>query len=553
MSVKSASERSGNGDEVRRTRETYQGRETENAKKQSKQLKNLSEAHNEEILQLQEDHQKQLAELKDKTSEAISRRDIQYQKEMDELREMHNKQLQRVSQDAETKMARSEEASKEEKERGEKISQQQRDILKGSYESQLRDRDKHFEDYSANATKTQSEDLKRSRGRQQEVHDKELYTVIKDRDDRIASQQRSTSDRIKYKDEQLKDLEKSRQNEKARLLANHEVSLRNAGENEVSMAENSREVLKDGIRRNREYYERKVDKMQEENEGSRTRLSESVNDRINNHLTQVEGDFQKLKDDQPRMRVKYEQQKSRELNNLRDSLGDNIRQLEDVRGQTVEASNGKTKVEIERINKANDEFIGRTNKFFQDKISMENSRSDERQLRSELDHKKQLSNEQISNKSRFEKLKNASETDQGKMRAFFERSAGSMRENFENTLRDMRERNKRDQEQMFAQFSKTAQENDEKFQQKVNEISGRYERQLVDTEEVHAKEMKDQQTVADRQRAELQKKADTDIKSQASQYQYRLAKTEDLHKRENDQLEKRHQESLANLTKNRQT
>ncbi|MES2963280.1 MAG: hypothetical protein V4760_05275, partial [Bdellovibrionota bacterium] len=89
MAVKSASDRSNQDDSVRRTRDTYQQKETETAKKNGAKVKQLSETHQAEIDQMKEAHEKQLEELKTKTRDAFSRRDMEYQREIDEMRDMH--------------------------------------------------------------------------------------------------------------------------------------------------------------------------------------------------------------------------------------------------------------------------------------------------------------------------------------------------------------------------------------------------------------------------------------------------------------------------------
>ena len=58
----------------------------------------------------------------------------------------------------------------------------------------------------------------------------------------------------------------------------------------------------------------------------------------------------------------------------------------------------------------------------------------------------------------------------------------------------------KDQEALFATFSKQAQENDAKFQQKLADMSVRYEKGMAEVQENHTKELKDQVTTAERQK-----------------------------------------------------
>lgn len=552
-SVGSPSERSNRDDEIRRNRETYQQRETETAKKQSQQLKTISQSHADEVEGLKEAHSKQLEELKDRTKDALTRRDVQYQKEMEDLRELHQKQLQRLSTDAETRQQRLEENLRGENERVGKTAQQQREILKGTYETQLKEKDQRFDEFTKTALKTQSEDLLNTRKKITQNHNKELETVIKDRDQRIGDEQRQSRETRKAKDDQIKQLERMKRNEVDRLMSGHKLSIEGERENHAQATENQREVLEMGLRKERERFEEAERKRRDEFEESRDGLSQTVNDRLNSRLRVLEGDYQKIKEDQPRLRNKLEQQKAVELTNLRNALGKNIQQLEESRRATVKETNAKTQDEIGKLNKTNTSLVNRQNRFYQDKLALDTARADERLMKKEGDAQKVLNNEKVSSQTRFEKLKTSMELDQDKTRSFFERATTSMRENFENTLREMRDRNKRDQDAMFAQFNRESQETDAKFQQKIGEVSTRYEKQIAVMQDENLKTLKDQQAISERQKNELIKKNDLELKTQASQYQYKLAKTEEHHKREIEALQQRHQETLANLTKNRQT
>ncbi|MES2856115.1 MAG: hypothetical protein V4692_09640, partial [Bdellovibrionota bacterium] len=153
---------------------------------------------------------------------------------------------------------------------------------------------------------------------------------------------------------------------------------------------------------------------------------------------------------------------------------------------------------------------------------------------------------------RAEKLKGSAELEQGKMRAHFDRATMIQKENFDLTLRDLRDTNKREQEKMFTHFATTAQENDVKHQQQMSEVGLKYEKQIAEIQAKHLKELKEHEALVSRQKKELESKGQLEVQTVVGQYENRLSKIEDGHKREIDQLHRKHQETLANLTKNRQ-
>lgn len=552
MSVKSASDRNSQDEAIRRSRETYQNRETENAKKHGQQVKNLTESAQAELEKVKADHARQMEELKTKTREAITSRDMHYQKEIDEMREMHQKQIQRVALEAEGREGRTEQALRAELDRVQATSQQQRDILTNEFSNELSKRDRAMGEYAVNTRKAQQEAAVEQKQRLTQTHAKELNALVKDRNERLTQESNEQAALRRASADQVKSLNRSHQLERDRLIADHGVSVKNEKENSRQNAEFQREEMQFAIKKNRERFEKATEEIRGNSDASVDNLERTVNGRLNDKVRQLETDKQNLKHELVRTRVKGEKEKAVEVRNLRDNLTANIENLEKSRRETVGAANEKTKQELGQVVKKNEDLVARTNRFHQDNKVMDDLRNDERFSKTQLEYEKHIGHEKATNESRFNKLHSSNEMEQGKLRAYFERATTSMKENFETTLREMRDRNKRDQEQIFSQFTKQAQENDMKFQEKLGNISTRYERQIAEMQEKHLKDLKDQQSLSDRQKGELVRKGEQDLKTLSSQFEYRISKMEDGHKREIETLNRKHEETLANLTKTRQ-
>jgi hypothetical protein len=553
MAVKSASDRNSQDDSLRRTRETYQQKETETAKQNGKKVKQISESHQAEIDQIKQEHERQLEDLKTKTKDAFSRRDMEYQREIDEMRDMHTKQLQRLATDSDSKTERTRQALKAEVERTRTTSEQQRDLLKNTYEDQLVAKDKQLADYSVNSRKIQQESSGQLKERMNNTHKKEIDLLTKDRDQQLLQAERDEQNLRRSKDLQVKATVRSKENEVNRLQTMNQVMLKNEKENARQTAEEQRAELQYGIQKNRERYDKAAQEIRNENVSARDDLSKTVNDRLNDQVISLKAKNTSLKNENVRQRVKLENEKDREVRNVKDALGANIENLEHVRRETLTAANASVHGEIDKINRKSEDAIKNNNQFHNERKSMDDLRNEERYSRTKFDLTKTLDNEKISNEARFDKLKNFNELEQGKMAAYFERASASMKDNFETTLREMRDRNKRDQEQMFSSFTKQAQETDQKFQQKIADVSLSYEKKIADLQENHLKASKDQNAIAERQKNEVAKKADIELKTQASQYEYRISKLQDKHKAELDAANRKFEETLANLTKTRQS
>jgi hypothetical protein len=551
-SVNSASDRNSTEDGTRRVRESYQNKETETNKKHSQELKHITEAHQEEIERLKKDHTAELEDLKERTRDAISGRDMKYQKEIEDLRDFHQKQLMRTAQEAETKEARTEKALKEDSSRLAHTSEQQKKLMRNAYEEQLRSKDRGLEEFGETAKAKQNESQNSLRTRLNQAHETELSSVVKDRDNRISGQKQEMEDYRRAKDATIKMLEHKELSERERLLNEHSTDIHNVQADNKQNLDSERDQFDRSLQKNRERYDKALRQKADEGQEARENLADTVTGRYGKKLSQVESELRNAKAENERMRVRDMQQKSVELGDLRDAMQNNIEHLEESRRGVVDASNKKTHSEIDRVNKSHDIAITSTNRFYQDKLAEENLRQGERLSEKEADFSRTFSHEKTSNESRFERLKSTNDLEQGKMRGYFEKATSSMKDNFETALKEMRERNRKDQEIIFSSVSKQAQENDAKFQNRLTQLTTSYERQLADLQDKHQKELKDQMTGSDRQKHEMEKKAATDMTSQSAQYEYRLSKMQDAHKQEIKSLQVKHEESLANLTRNRQ-
>jgi hypothetical protein len=550
MAVKSASDRSAQDAEIRRTRETYQQRENEVAKQQGQQIKKIVENHQAELAAIRADHDEKMQEFKTKTAEMISRRDMKFQKEIDDLRDMHQKQVQRLAYESDSRAERLESSLQSEIKRL-KETQGKEEI--SSLEEQLKAKEKQFEDFAERMRRSQQQGNVDQMRTVRAEHQREINAIVQDRDRRILDQQRHAENFRKAKEQQIRDMESQKANELARMASTMEYAITDERENVKHQLDVARETFDLASRKNQERYRKAADKATADSAEARDSLYRTVNQRLDERIRAKETEIRRLQDEMPRIRVKNEQQKATEIQNVKDSMQATLDELQKQKDEIVDASNEKNTNEFLRLNKQNDKALNSTHKFYQEKIAMEDIRADERMERAKADAQKILQQEKISADARLEKIESFNEIERGKLRAYFERASSAMKETFENSLREVREKSKREQDQLFTQFAKTAQENDVKLQQKIASVSMKHEREMASLQEKHLKEVKDRDLVAERIKREIERKGQTDLKAQASKYEYRIGQLQEQHRREIDELNVKHQESLANLVKNRKT
>jgi hypothetical protein len=183
---------------------------------------------------------------------------------------------------------------------------------------------------------------------------------------------------------------------------------------------------------------------------------------------------------------------------------------------------------------------------------MDTMRADDRLNSYKKDSETTRSHNDTANNFRYEKLKASNDITQETTRNFYDSSAKQMQEGYDSKLDDLRLNNKEEQSKIFDTFGKQSAENDKKYQEKLNNISVGYERHIAELEQKHTTDLKTLKSESDRRLKEQVKKDKSDMASQTSQADYRISKLEETHQREMHEAQRRHQEALANLTKNKQ-
>ena len=86
MSSISSSDRARQDEKIRQTREEFENRESEAAKRRQAEMKRLESSHNEELRKITETYEGQLAEIKDRNRETLSGRDFENNRKIEEVR-----------------------------------------------------------------------------------------------------------------------------------------------------------------------------------------------------------------------------------------------------------------------------------------------------------------------------------------------------------------------------------------------------------------------------------------------------------------------------------
>lgn len=548
-SVGSADKRSQQDEALRRARETYQERDVDQAKKHSQEIKRLNEVHQTELRQMEEAHSRQMDDLRERTREAISTRDMRYQKEIEDLRSLHQNQVRKAAVEAEQKQKLTEDTMRQQMEKSSLIKDRQAAEQKRQYESQL---GKSQNDYFEGLNQTRDSAQKSISGQREklnEAHKKEMEIVRGDRDRRLDQAQRDYRAMRTSKDRQLGDLENNKRRTEQRLSKVHMEALSNQSAEHAGNLQNAREQFQDGIENNRARYEKALQKHTDANSLSSESFRNTIQDRIENEVDSAGAENRRLKNELVRQQESLNRQKNREVSNTRAAMSENIESLERDRLETVKISNARNAKVVSNVIREKDQQLMTSNRNFQDKIEMERTKAKEHMGNTKVQHEREIAAKELQVMNRETRLKDMNQREEVYLKDFYNDSLSANRENFESSLREIREQNKRDQGLIFQNFSKASNERELKFQEKLLELNQRHQNEVDRLKAEQQSLLKNQNAIAEREKKALTEQKSVEMQRQASQFENRIAKLEESHRRELDGLKRRHEESLVNMTR----
>jgi len=547
-SVGSADKRSQQDEALRRTRETYQDKEVDQAKKHSQDLRRLTEVHQTELRQMEEAHTKQMEDLKVRTREAISARDMRYQKEIEDLRSMHQNQARRSAQEADVKQKQTQEFMKGQLETTVAIKDRQSEEQRTQYEAQLVDKTKKLTEGLDQNREMAKKSIDSEKQKLMEAHKREVDAIVQDRNRQLDRSQRSFHSLRKSKEQQIQNLEEASRQSQQRLSQAHMSTLREQAADHDSGLTRARSGLAEGLQQNKNRFEKALEENAERTSVNSEAFKSSIQDRIYNRINVREAENRILKNDLNRQKADLLNQKNREVANVRSAMGENVDQLEKARLATVETSNLRNAKVIKNVIEEKDQQLMKTNRLFQDKISLDKSKSDELVGNVKLGYERELAMKDIQANTREERVKGINEREEEYLKTFYNESLNANRGNFETSLREIREKNKRDQDLIFQNFSKQSSEREVKFQAKLTELSQRHEDQLQKVKAEQANVMKSHLNSSAKEKKVIVEQKNVEMQRQAAQFENRIAKLEETHRREVESLNRRHEESLVSIT-----
>lgn len=361
-----------NDEVVRRNREEYQAQSSEQTKKHQKELRRINEQHYAEMERLKTDHNEKMKSMAGASKDAISERDHKYQQEMEDMRAMHRKQIQHLADENGRREETLRAASDSDTNQHKKNTMERFDKLSDDYMKQTRNQEANFQRGLAESREAQEQAVAESRKKLQDHHKTETDAMRNERNEAVGNLQRHYKDyrdnaEGRLKSQELRHMQDQRRASDSMLRAvKHERDVR------VESEEILRDGFKDGLRDTRERFEEAQKKERDASKLVMGNLKTSAIDRIDNQVRRLEMENQDLKESKVRNELQMKQKQNREIDNIRDAFGDNMRDLAGQRDEAVRQANNANREDVLKVHKDLGKQLVDTNRFYRERMDESN-------------------------------------------------------------------------------------------------------------------------------------------------------------------------------------
>jgi hypothetical protein len=551
MSSVDSAGRGSRTDDSRRQVDESNKAEADEARKNAQAIRRLNDLHAEELSKIREDHNRQLEELKVRGREAVSERDMKYQKEIEDVRGVYQKTMQKQQADSESREKITRETAKSEIESRINSDEQRRQQMQGNFNRELAAKDQRFDEYATNSREQQQKSAAQSKRSIDNTYQKEIKTISEDRSQQVAQANRDYKNLRTAKDDQIQNLKSGNEREKNRLTSNFHETYQSQQEDHAARLEDANESLKSAIVENRERFDQALEKRDDMNRESRQKFEDNMENGSGSRVNNLKADKRRLEGELDRQKQSLEEKRAREVHTTRRELGRNIDLLQRDRDDIVQASAERTADMMKRTSEKNDKALNQSIEFFQRKIAVGNANNQERLELQRLQSQRELMLAKSKGESRVSNLAQTTNTENQRLRENYEENIQSQQELHSDRLREIRTKAQKDQSDIVNSLDRKMGDVETKYQEKIGNVQSKYEIQISALREKNTKEARRSGADTSRLTKEMQKRSDVELQAQGSQYEYKIEKLKDAHRKEVESLKERHTESLAQLSRTR--
>jgi hypothetical protein len=547
MSSITASERNNQSDEIRRIREEYEAKESDTTKKKNKEIKSLSEKQDAELNKIRDEYSNQVDTLRSKQSESLDERDRRHSDEISKIRDMYVESLKRKSQDEVKDRENEKEAFQNSIDKEKTIAEQQKASAVRGLRNALTEKDRLLTDRQERTTEQLQTSLRERAEKMNEKHKQELGAVTQDRD-REVGDLRNTLDNVKssYSD-RLSAEERNHRADTDRREAAFENTYRNQEHNNAEMIAVRDSIMKEEKQHLNAKMSKRMDdeteKMTALRENFATGMEKRTGDMIrsaNIEASQAKND--RILDSVANRRIS-DLQKEHLMTSYQQREDDLMRQRNGIYSQV----NDKARERVNQVIERTDKLIGETGRRNRMEQDIEGMRTKEALTQAELLRKDQLDTANTRADQRVRKVVNSTNMAQKEESRQHMENVDELRHNYTGNLQAQREAQLESMNNIYSRMDQKLRDLEAHLMKKHDDAVEFYESKI---DEIVSQNKKDTQRMNQNFEARMSqrdKAAKMEQDTITQKYEQKMALQEDVHQKDLNRLEKRHQEQMQSV------
>jgi hypothetical protein len=535
---------SGQDESIRRNREEYRKKEAELVKKHAREMRSSNEKHASEIEKVQNQHTTHLNDVRERSQDSLTSRDMKYQKEMEDLRKLHNNQLKRANEDSLAKTEQVNKAAKHEMKQA-NLGKEDRTLeLSSKYNAQMSEEKQRFEDQLNKVKRDADRDIEERSRRISGNYENNLDAVVDERNETVAALKRERRQERLAANDRLRNQEIRHAQDKGRVNEFHMDSIAHERQVHNDLQEHSRKAQSESLDTVRDKLNQARESDREESAGRFLELRDDVNERVEGQVNRLKRQVAKQQDEGIRTNRDNQMRANREVNNTRMAYHDKFEALEKSRKEILTQQNEVNTQDILKLRKENDDLLTQNARFYLDQMQMDSFRN--KNAISEIKQEKKLHEDVQRQQSdtRVKMVKTEADNREQKLREKFDAGIQIMKTGQEDEQKEVVLRLNQEKMTAVQAMKEQIQKQEVENESKLSSIIAKYEKRLA---EINDGIVKDKRIKENRERTlvrDMQRQFESEKETLKIKYEEQAKNSELRHKDEIRDVNRRNQERL---------
>lgn len=543
-----AGERANKNDELRRTREEYESRESNQVKKQKKEVRRLNSKHSEEVAQLKEQYETRLGGVQAKSRETISKRDENNKQQVDQIREMYHEQLRRKSEDAETDQSVLRKTMGSEIAKNKLISSGQRNEMERNFRDALGEKDREYSSLSENAREEVKISLDERTNRLNKKHEKELEALSTDRDRKIIEMQNASGNQKSYLQSRIKELERRIGNEKTKIEDNWRSIVNNQATMHDTILTNRNELLAAEKGALRDDYRLRTDILTQKNEEFRENLKSEADERMDRQVRSARNEVREMRGEKVQSDLTTNRLKKVEKDNLVRAYEDRMRDLNYQKDETHTLAHDQASKRIGNILDRSEKILSESNRRNRNAQGTQHIQAQEDRQNLIRAAKESTDAQRTRSETMIGRISNNTKAELKNQEGFYQKNVEQMKDNYSDQLIAQREAQLETLNKIRSDMEGKLRSSETKSQNKIENLVKGYEEKIRNLNDSHTQEIARMKENFEGRAQQRDKGHDLESAQIGQKYQVRMAQQQEEHQKEIDKVQRRHEQSLADIT-----